>query len=90
MPKKSVSLTKEDKSKKGGLTAQGRKKYNRKTGSNLKPPVTASQAKKSTKKAKRRKSFCARMKGLKKDMASEKTKNDPDSRVNKALKRWDC
>lgn len=87
---KKVSFTKKDKSPKGGLTKSGRRKYNRKTGSNLKPPVSKSQAKASPKSAKRRKSFCARMKGLKRKMASEKTKKDPKSRVNLALKRWEC
>ena len=42
MKRKSVSLTlgRGEKSKKGGLTAKGRAKYNRATGSNLKAPVT--------------------------------------------------
>lgn len=85
-----VNLKKEDKSEKGGLTAKGRAKYNRATGSNLKAPVTKKEASKSKSKANRRKSFCKRMEGLKKAKASEKTKRDPDSRVNKALRRWDC
>lgn len=36
---KSVVMTKKDKDPKGGLTAAGRAKYNKKTGSNLKPGV---------------------------------------------------
>jgi hypothetical protein len=88
--KKSVSLTKKHKSSKGGLTKAGRDKYNKETGSNLKAPVTADAAKKSPSKAKRRKSFCSRMSGLKSKMASESTKKDQNSRVNKALRRWDC
>lgn len=85
-----VNLKIEDKSTRGGLTKKGREKYNRETGSNLKAPVTKEAAKKSPAKAKRRKNFCERMKGLKKTMASAKTKKNPDSRVNKALRRWDC
>jgi len=88
--KKSVSLTKKDKSPSGGLTAAGRKKYNKATGSKLKAPVSKEEAKKSPKKAARRKSFCSRMEGLKSKMASSKTKKDPKSRVNKALRKWDC
>ena len=53
------------KSRSGGLTAAGVAKYNRETGSNLKTAVTTppSKLKKGSKAAKRRKSFCARMKG---------------------------
>lgn len=40
MVKKTVSLTKKDKNPSGGLSQAGRDKYNRATGSNLKPPVT--------------------------------------------------
>lgn len=89
MPKK-INLKKEDKSPSGGLSAKGRAKYNRATGSNLKAPVSKEEAKKSSKSASRRKSFCARMGGLKEKMASEKTKRNPESRVNKALRKWDC
>ena len=77
-----------EKSKKGGLTAKGRAKYNRATGSNLKAPVT--EDKPTGKRAARRKSFCARMKGMKKKRTSSKTANDPNSRINKALNRWKC
>ena len=66
--RKSVSLSvgRGEKSKKGGLTAKGRAKYIRATGSNLKAPVTK---KNPTGKAKaRRKSFCARMCGMKKKL----------------------
>ena len=38
----------------------------------------------------RRKSFCARMGGMKKRLTSAKTANDPDSRINKALRKWNC
>jgi len=69
---KRVSLTKKDKNPSGGLSASGRRKYNNATGSNLKPPVSASQAKKSPKAAARRKSFCARMTGVKGPMKDSK------------------
>ena len=38
----------------------------------------------------RRKSFCARMRGMKKKLTSKKTANDPQSRINKALRAWNC
>lgn len=89
--RKQVSLTigRGEKSKSGGLTAKGRAKYNRATGSNLKAPVTG-KVKPGTKSAARRKSFCARMKGMKKKLTSSKTANDPNSRINKALRKWRC
>jgi len=86
--KKSVSLSvgRGEKSKSGGLTAKGRAKYNAATGSNLKAPVSASQAKKSPKAAARRKSFCARMAGVK----GPTSKNGKLTRKGLALKKWDC
>ena len=83
---KNVSLRKSDKSEKGGLTESGRKRINALTGSNLKAPVTAKQAKKSPKAAARRKSFCARMEGNKGPME----KNGKPTRKALALRRWDC
>ena len=74
----------------GGLNAAGRASYNRATGGKLKPPVSAKQAKKSPAAAARRKSFCARMEGAKQKLASAKTRNDRNSRINKALRKWDC
>ena len=61
-------------------------------GSKLKTAVTAkpSSLKRGSKSAKRRKSFCSRMKGMKKRLTSAKTARDPDSRINKALRRWNC
>ena len=85
-----MALRKKHKNPSGGLSAAGRKFYNRTTGSNLKPPVSAKQAKKSPKAAARRRSFCARMGGMKKKLTSKKTANDPNSRINKALRKWDC
>jgi hypothetical protein len=61
-------------------------------GSKLKTAVTTkpSKLKKGSKSAKRRKSFCARMGGMKKHRAGAKTKRDPNSPINKALRRWHC
>ena len=70
------------KSRSGGLTAAGRKKYNKETGSNLKAPQPGG--------GKRKKSFCAWMKGMKKKRTSSKTARDPNSRINKALRKWKC
>ena len=80
------------KSKSGGLNAKGRASYNRATGGNLKAPVTTkpSKLKKGSKAANRRKSFCARMLGMKKRHTSKKTARDPNSRINKALRKWNC
>ena len=80
------------KSKSGGLNAKGRASYNRATGGNLKAPVTTkpSKLKAGSKAANRRKSFCARMLGMKKRLTSAKTARDPNSRINKALRKWNC
>lgn len=80
----------EGKNKEGGLNAKGRASYNKATGGNLKPPVSKEQAAKSPKAASRRESFCSRMSGMKKKLTSEKTAKDPNSRINKALRKWDC
>ena len=69
-------------SKGAGLTAKGRAKYNAATGSNLKAPQPQG--------GKRKDSFCARMGGMKKKLTSAKTANDPNSRINKALRAWNC
>lgn len=78
---------KEGKDPKGGLNAKGRASYNRATGGNLKPPAPNP---KNDKDASRRKSFCSRMEGMKKKNTSAKTANDPNSRINKSLKAWNC
>lgn len=72
----------------GGLNSKGRAHYNRQ-GHNLKPPVSSKAAKKSPKKAKRRKSFCARMGGQKK-MHNIDCRQNPDKDICRALKKWDC
>ena len=72
------------KNKEGGLNEKGRKSYERENpGSDLKAP---------SKKVgnPRRASFCARMKGMKSKLTSKKTANDPDSRINKSLRAWNC
>lgn len=83
--RKGVSMRKEHKSKKGGLTKAGRDHYNRATGSKLKAPVTESNPK--GKRAARRKSFCARMKGVKGAMKDSKGR---PTRKALALRRWKC
>jgi hypothetical protein len=71
---KSAAWTrKEGKNPAGGLNAKGRASYKAQTGGTLKPPVSAKAAAKSPKKAARRKSFCARMGGMKKRLTSDKT-----------------
>ena len=80
---------KEGKNPEGGLNAKGRASYNRAHGGNLKAPVSAKEAARSPKSAARRKSFCARMMGMKRRNTSAKTANDPNSRINKALRKWD-
>ena len=84
MKAESAWQRKEGKNKSGGLNEKGRKSYERENpGSDLKAP--------SKKKGnKRRASFCARMKGMKKKLTSKKTANDPDSRINKSLRAWNC
>ena len=81
----SLSVGRGEKSKRGGLTAKGRAKYNRATGSNLQAPVTEKTP--TGKRAARRKSFCARMKGVKGPMKDSKGR---PTRKALALKRWRC
>ena len=84
---------KEGKRESGGLNQKGVDSYRAANpGSKLKTAVTTkpSKLKKGSKSANRRKSFCARMGGMKKRLTSAKTANDPDSRINKALRKWNC
>ena len=84
---------KEGKRASGGLNQKGVDSYRREhPGSKLKTAVTTkpSKLKKGSKAAKRRKSFCARMGGMKKRLTSAKTSRDPNSRINKALRKWNC
>ena len=76
-----------------GLSRKAVKAYRRENpGSKLQTAVTKDpkKLKKGSKSAKRRLSFCRRMKGMKKKLTSAKTRRDPDSRINKALRRWNC
>lgn len=84
---------KEGKNPSGGLNAKGVASYRRANpGSKLKTAVTTkpSKLKPGSKAANRRKSFCARMSGMKKRLTSAKTANDPNSRINKSLRKWNC
>jgi hypothetical protein len=84
---------KEGKRESGGLNQKGVDSYRRENpGSKLKTAVTTkpSELKAGSKAANRRKSFCARMSGMKKQNTSAKTANDPDSRINKSLRKWNC
>ncbi len=84
---------KEGKSASGGLNRKGIASYRAANpGSKLSMAVTTkpSKLKKGSKAANRRKSFCARMKGMKKRLTSAKTARDPDSRINKSLRKWNC
>lgn len=73
---------KEGKDPAGGLNAKGRASYNKETGGNLKAPQPEGGP--------RKRSFCARMRGMKKKLTSKKTASDPDSRINKSLRAWKC
>ena len=76
--------------KKGaGMTRNGIKEYRKKNpGSKLKGAVTG-KVKKGSKAAKRRKSYCARSLGQLKH-SSAKTRNNPNSRIRQARRRWKC
>ena len=73
---------KEGKDPDGGLNQRGRDSYNKANGANLQAPQPEGGP--------RKKSFCARMEGMKRKLTSEKVANDPDSRINKSLRAWDC
>ena len=77
------------KDKTDGLSQKAVDAYRRENpGSKLQTAVT--EKKPTGKRAERRKSFCRRMKGMKSKLTSAKTARDPDSRINKALRRWNC
>jgi hypothetical protein len=77
---------KEGKNPEGGLNAKGRASL-KAQGHDIKPPVSAKQAKKSPKAAARRKSFCARMGGMEGPMKDDKGR---PTRKALALRKWDC
>lgn len=72
----------EGKDPEGGLNAAGRASYNKEHGANLKAPQPEGGS--------RRDSFCARMQGMKEKLTSAETAKDPDSRINKSLRAWNC
>jgi len=81
MAKSPAWQRKEGKNPNGGLNAKGRASA-KKEGMNLKPPQPEGGS--------RKKSFCARMTGMKEKLTSTKTANDPNSRINKSLRAWKC
>lgn len=85
--KKDWSPKKEHKSDAGGLTEKGRKSYNKETGGNLKAPVT--EDKPTGERKKRQDSYCSRSKGQMK-MHNIDCSKDPDKRICKARRRWNC
>jgi hypothetical protein len=86
MPKSAAWTRKEGKDPKGGLNAKGRASA-KAQGMNLKPPAPKPKKEKD---AARKKSFCARMSGMKAKNTGEKAKKDPNSRINKSLRAWNC
>lgn len=86
MAKSAAWTRKEGKDPKGGLNAKGRASA-KAQGMNLKPPAPKPKTEKD---AARRKSFCARMEGMKSKLTGEKAKKDPNSRINKSLRAWNC
>ena len=86
MAKSPAWQRKEGKDPKGGLNAKGRASA-KAQGMNLKPPAPNPKTKEDKG---RRASFCARMEGMRKKLTSEKTKRDPNSRINKSLRAWNC
>ena len=84
---------KEGQNPEGGLNQTGVDSYRAShPGSKLSTAVTTkpSKLKPGSKAANRRKSFCARMSGMKKRLTSAKTARDPDSRITKSLRKWNC
>ena len=86
MAKSPAWQRKEGKAATGGLNAKGRASL-KAQGQDIKPPVSAKQAKRSPKAAARRKSFCARMGGMEGPMKDDKGR---PARKALALRNWDC
>ena len=80
--KRNFQFKSKHKNPEGGLSEAGRRAYNRATGGKLKRPQPEG--------GKRRDSFCSRMRGMKRKLTSAKTARDPDSRINKSLRKWNC
>jgi transcription elongation factor len=72
----------EGKNPAGGLNEKGRRSYHQETGGTLKRPQPEGGP--------RKRSFCARMTGMRKKLTSAKTAHDPNSRINKSLRAWNC
>jgi hypothetical protein len=90
MAKTAAWTRSEGKSKTGGLNAKGVASYRKANpGSKLKMAVTTKPSKLNpdSKDAKRRKSFCSRMSGVKGPMKDEKGK---PTRKALSLKKWNC
>ena len=89
----SENWSKHNNKRAGGMSKKSVSVYRREhPGSKIKTAVTTkpSKLKKGSKDAKRRASFCARMKGMKKHRTGAKTARDPNSNINKSLRRWHC
>ena len=82
MAKSPAWQRKEGKNPNGGLNAKGRASYKAQTGGTLKKPQPEGGSRKS--------SFCARMKGMKKKLTGSAKASDPNSRINKSLRKWKC
>ena len=89
MPKSPAWQRKEGQDPEGGLNEKGRASL-RAAGKDIKPPVKKAEAASSPTSAKRRLAFCRRMKGMKAKLTSAETARDPDSRINKSLRAWEC
>jgi hypothetical protein len=89
MPKTPAWQRAEGKDPEGGLNEKGRASL-RAEGKDIKPPVKKAEAARSPTSAKRRLAFCRRMKGMKEKLTSAETARNPDSRINKSLRAWDC
>jgi len=76
----------EGKDPKGGLNAKGRASA-KAQGMNLKPPAPKPKTKEDEG---RKKNFCSRMEGMRSKLTSAKTAKDPNSRINKSLRAWNC
>jgi hypothetical protein len=72
---------KEGKSASGGLNEKGRASL-KAEGHDIKRPQPEGGSRKD--------SFCARMTGMKRKMTGSAKAADPDSRINKSLRKWDC
>ena len=81
MSKSPVWQRKAGKNPNGGLNEAGRRSL-KAEGHDIKRPQPEGGS--------RRDSFCARMKGMKAKLTSSETANDPDSRINKSLRAWNC